>query len=410
MTIYKNAIGGDHQEATFIIAASDSLHPERADYVCDGVDDDVQIQAAIDALPDIGGKICFTEGKFFINDTISVDIPVIWQGSGMGEDWVGAPSGYTGSLLAATASLDVSMIKILTGHFFGAFYDLGFSGLLQPQLVNPTDNAAIDLANNGDSIFSHVGFFDLPYRSPLHIKNHGTWVTACDFENCRACSCGAITVENSRNFITSCYFSGNKRSMDINTDRQLIHNCVFRSADDYHIWTQGSEKINISDCRFDSWNGDAGTRTAITFGSDSCKHYDIHDNVFDGSGCGTAGIWDADKTVDYIMIHHNNFHDFGAVVPIDMTFANANGMVRDNIGFVTESSGTATLISGTTSIAVTHSLNKTPAIGDVVVTPIEAWGSMTQFYIDTYTATQFTIHADQNPAQDVDFAWKAIVL
>jgi len=35
---------------------------------------------------------------------------------------------------------------------------------------------------------------------------------------------------------------------------------------------------------------------------------------------------------------------------------------------------------------------------------------MTQFYIDTYTSTQFTIHADQNPTQDVDFAWKAIVL
>ena len=28
----------------------------------------------------------------------------------------------------------------------------------------------------------------------------------------------------------------------------------------------------------------------------------------------------------------------------------------------------------------------------------------------TYTSTQFTIHADQDPGQDVDFAWKAIIL
>lgn len=83
---------------------------------------------------------------------------------------------------------------------------------------------------------------------------------------------------------------------------------------------------------------------------------------------------------------------------------------RNNIGFATETSGTATLANGTTSIAVTHGLDVTPAVGDIVVTPIEAWGNMTQFYIDTYTSTQFTIHADINPGQDVDFAWKAIVL
>ena len=85
-------------------------------------------------------------------------------------------------------------------------------------------------------------------------------------------------------------------------------------------------------------------------------------------------------------------------------------VLQNNVGYVTENSGTATLVNGNTSIAVTHGLNVTPAAGDIIVTPIEAWGNMTQFYIDTYTATQFTIHADLNPGQDVDFAWKAIVL
>ena len=58
------------QAATFVIAASDSLHKERADYVCNGVDDQVQIQAAIDALPDGGGRITLLDGKFNISDTI----------------------------------------------------------------------------------------------------------------------------------------------------------------------------------------------------------------------------------------------------------------------------------------------------------------------------------------------------
>lgn len=51
--------------ATLIIAASDSLHTERADYVCDGTDDDVQIQAAITALPASGGKIVLLEGNYY---------------------------------------------------------------------------------------------------------------------------------------------------------------------------------------------------------------------------------------------------------------------------------------------------------------------------------------------------------
>ena len=52
------------QPATLIVAASDSLHPERADYVCDGVDDQVEIQAAVDALPDDGGKVILLDGLF----------------------------------------------------------------------------------------------------------------------------------------------------------------------------------------------------------------------------------------------------------------------------------------------------------------------------------------------------------
>jgi hypothetical protein len=34
---------------------------------------------------------------------------------------------------------------------------------------------------------------------------------------------------------------------------------------------------------------------------------------------------------------------------------------------------------------------------------------MTQFYVANYTSTQFTIYADQDPGQDVDFAWKALL-
>ena len=84
--------------------------------------------------------------------------------------------------------------------------------------------------------------------------------------------------------------------------------------------------------------------------------------------------------------------------------------IYNNTGYTTEKSGTATLVNGQTSIVVTHSLDITPSAGDIIITPLEAWGNMTQYYIDTYTSTQFTIHANIDPGQDVDFAWKASIL
>src|SRR5690554_3352234 len=49
-----------------IVAASDSSAASKdgADYVCDGIDDQYEIQAAIDALPASGGTVQLTEGTF----------------------------------------------------------------------------------------------------------------------------------------------------------------------------------------------------------------------------------------------------------------------------------------------------------------------------------------------------------
>jgi hypothetical protein len=60
--------------ATFTIAASDSSERSRlqADFVCDGINDEVEIKTAIDALPDFGGKVVLLEGNFVINSSINL--------------------------------------------------------------------------------------------------------------------------------------------------------------------------------------------------------------------------------------------------------------------------------------------------------------------------------------------------
>jgi hypothetical protein len=86
--------------------------------------------------------------------------------------------------------------------------------------------------------------------------------------------------------------------------------------------------------------------------------------------------------------------------------------ISNNIGWVTEAKGTATVVSGTTSIAVTHGLAGTPTNSDIAVTltnnPTADIGT---FYVDTIGATQFTIRVRTDPSTSgAIFAWHARML
>jgi len=68
---------------TFIVAAADSLHKERADFVCDGVDDQEEINAAINALPAGGGKVVLLEGTYHLTAPIRIlKSNVVLEGNG----------------------------------------------------------------------------------------------------------------------------------------------------------------------------------------------------------------------------------------------------------------------------------------------------------------------------------------
>jgi hypothetical protein len=54
-----------------------------ADYVCDGTDDDVQFQQALDALPSGGGRIAVLAGTYSFSNAVTRAIDnVTWEGVG----------------------------------------------------------------------------------------------------------------------------------------------------------------------------------------------------------------------------------------------------------------------------------------------------------------------------------------
>lgn len=76
----------DGRAVTYIVAASDAVSSTGADYVCDGTADDVQIQAAIDAVAVAGsGVIYLTEGTFTFANPVAIDTSNITiMGAGRG--------------------------------------------------------------------------------------------------------------------------------------------------------------------------------------------------------------------------------------------------------------------------------------------------------------------------------------
>ena len=69
---------------TKLVAANDASDQvkQAADFLCDGVDDQMQIQAAIAALPACGGKITLSEGQFNFSAHVALVSNVDFEGSG----------------------------------------------------------------------------------------------------------------------------------------------------------------------------------------------------------------------------------------------------------------------------------------------------------------------------------------
>ena len=96
--------------AAIYVAASDASQAEKnaSDYVCDGVADDVQIQAAIDAVAVLGGIVQLSAGNFTISSAINLKKGVSVYGSGVGS--TGGGIGDRGTIITLAANSDCDMM------------------------------------------------------------------------------------------------------------------------------------------------------------------------------------------------------------------------------------------------------------------------------------------------------------
>jgi len=184
----------DIRTATFVVAASDSEHKFEADYMCDGTDDHVQIQTALDALPATGGSVALLDGSYSVE--VSLVLVSYQTLRGQGRNTI---------LTTTTANLD-----IITATGAGGSEKVG---ILIADLCVDGDLGGANA--NHAIIFSYVDRSHITRCWVRDITNEGMQLSLCDsliigentvvncawagiyFEDCLYCTCENNLVEAS---------------------------------------------------------------------------------------------------------------------------------------------------------------------------------------------------------------------
>jgi hypothetical protein len=224
----------------------------------------------------------------------------------------------------------------------------------------------------------------------------GTAATHNTVRSCRFADWGATAAKN---------LSANANSGQKVVKVALADGAVFFAGQKVSIDANGgAAELNVIDAVTES-----GPDALLTMVNNLARNYTTANSAnVTGVATQLTAIEEAVGDLsDYNVYEGNNLRASAITWKISRT--GTNSKARNNIGYVTDNSGTATLANGATSVTVSHGLDVTPSAGSIMVTPIGDWGSMTKFWAGNYTSTQFTIYADRNPGMNVDFAWKALV-
>lgn len=418
-------------------------------------DDTAAIQAAINALPATGGAVFFPAGEYEIHATINVNkhgVSLIGVGAGQRE---GATQDAAPSRLEADASfVGTELIKVdyvagdrtlygvtikdltLAGSSVGA----GINGILFKATRSMIENIQIhQCSGNGVVVQGYSGW-----------KAQDNKFIGCSFVDNAAA--GVLYDTDSQYCMTdSCLLSGNQDGVRMTTGEHQFANCRINLSTRYgiHLDNHGS-RSRFTGCLIANSGQHGVFANSATAG--------LSDIAFNGCGFKNAGT-SADNTFDliyftgpsgnaisriaftgcnffyhsaesankprygvnldstasqHIIVQANEFgpaSHWGTAAVRNAASSTNKPLIRGNINWTTENSGTAVVLAGTTSIIVNHGLSVTPSAKDIVVTPTNSMGAATKFWVNTITATQFTINVDISPgaSSTAAFAWHAVV-
>lgn len=269
--------------ATYIIAASDSAThmKEHADYVCDGTEDNIEIQNAIYSLVingiPYGGKVWFARGTYNIAETIEITPSCVLEGESLGWDYgvaKGVKFNYVGD--ADSVVIDASGV-----HW------VGISGIR----VSTEAEGCTGLLMGGDinnrtreSYIHDMGFYDLNTGIALGKANgRGSDDTSFDrimFSNCNV-GLDAGGYEATSDTFNQCKFS------ECGVGILIRDWSIFRINDSY--FSANDIDIGVS---VNSTNYVGGSEDEFILICDKCGFEMCNEAIFKNLTTETAYGWD----------------------------------------------------------------------------------------------------------------------
>lgn len=411
----------------------------------DGVTDDAAaIQDAIDQATASGMPLFLEPGTAIIGTPLSISAPVTILGSGREESILKAANGLNDYVISFTGGL--AGVGIVGAHFA----DFAVDG----NSANQTAGGAISANGSVQCSFERLHLFSV-YNWGLLLGpitggafGHHNRIISCLFDNSMGSNGfggGATTTSNDENwfiasdfeflggnsnpvdtnpimlydqsglnYIMSCNFvSGGNNAMGIriqNTKGTKVVGCIFDGTAGDGVFIAGSRCI-VSNCVFTGIGDNGNTPASGVHTQFAAANNIIANNIFETSA--TTNNTRSHIREEQIgnsgpnLIEANTFTTITFPPTVAAVESDGNGtIVRNNLGWTTESSGTATVANATTSIAVNHGLSETPALSNISVTPTNNLGTAAKFWISNVGATQFTINTDADPGVGTaTFAW-----
>jgi len=414
---------------TLVVAANDASDSSkgRADYVCDGTADDVEIAAALAALPGLGGAVVLSEGTFNLTATITLPAKSVrLTGQGVPTTDYTAQTSILNFTLASGGNCIVpsndgkpQLIEGIGIYGDGTNTQRGIYLQGNTAFKSIRDVAILNVVTAGvrcDSGNSQCEFSNIQTRD-LDCHGFDTYGQANFWYHCRA-------TRSAVKGITSSY-----HGFVIHEIGTSIIGCfVERYEMGYQVGTSAAG-VALMGCASENCNhgfqvsGGAGTEAksiSILGGAASTNQDDTYAGVLVGRAYGTTivglNVGSAVSNTGYRI--DNNAYDTTIVgglitpsTPFDTSISGTRTRVMGIYGFISQNSGTDNIASGTTSKTITHGLGGTPTVDNIRITlaenPDNTPGAI---WVDTITSTQFNVNCENDPgASNLDFGWKASV-
>lgn len=359
-------------------------------YKCDGTDDEVQLQAAVDVLPSLGGRIKLSPGTFygrFVLPHSTTNRSIVVSGAGK----------FATRIVGTADSAGAGIIDTAQDHMVVGGY---------PVLV---ENLSVIGSGNGEKYGIHLLDHQVSMRHVLvEGKFDGVSPTMIYLGGSSDNGCPKILED----------VIAHTSSTTSNT----MVDCIMVQGENYYLASVfvSVEYSDVTDCFHLAGTGSAAGCLGVYLGNTrhilgSCvhvasgNHYDIGHLMLTQSA--TPHAWgNVFECTGTATLHVGKLSDgfTGGTVFADATTLAQCKCEMGYGSYLMNNRGTSAVASGQTHVHVTHGVCYTPSADEIYITPTAKSTADPTFYwwVDGITDTEFVVNVAVDPGVlTFPFAW-----